>query len=624
MEEKKMLTNKLLAAVAAALLMTFVTLVIYSVPLLRALAPTENANPRIIYWPPTVVWTGFSGYPEIGWGELNVISMSWSPSGRYLLIYGEVCQPVKYVGPTAHELMMLVVDMENGKLAYNITLARDDYYYSGELRQPVFSPDETKIFYVRHFYSNGSNAIYAFNVDGSSVTRILEACVNSTGSIIKPISIDITGDGLLVFSVCESMYDFQGEYYRTYVWKYNLTSGEKSSVIQLETKNKQELRDKLITSLRVSPSNDKIAFTTCKSVYIVNLDGTGLMNVSNASEGNILAHVDWTPNGTMLTYSEFIGEVYDWGLDVRDPVNMFAVNLDGTGKHAILDELNGLPKGCKLVWSPTNSSLAAYIIRTVHGNAPYLIDFNMPITPNPDSDGDGISDFAEIGNFLCPLDPTDVNADYDNDGLTNLEEINHRTYLGNPDFDDDGLSDGVEVKVFRTDPTKKDTDGDGVSDGLEAAATGLNAFVSVLPDGWIRMQLEWSNKTMYVSTNSSVLGVIFNSTSMALTVSVGGSDGTTGIANITIPVDMISSLSAVKVTLDNQPIDFQISQTGRYAQIHVQYHHSFHDLTAHLKGEGVGIGGVDLTGILGYWWLILSVAIVAVASIIAFIVVKRG
>jgi hypothetical protein len=619
----KMRKRQFWMLVTTTALMLLNMLALCYVPPSNAVAPTENANPRIVYWPPTVVWTYLSGYLEIGWGYLNVISMSWSPSGRYLLIYGEVYQHVQYVGPT-QELMMLVVDVDNGKLAYNITLTQDDYYYSGDLRQPIFSPDETKIFYVRHFYSNGSNTICAFNVDGSGVTSILEACDDFTGSVIKPISIDVTGDGLLVFSVCGHNYDPQGEYYRTYVWKYNLTSGEKSMVMQLETRDQQELGYTLITSLRVSPSNDKIAFTTCKSVYIVNLDGTGLMNVVNASEGNILAYVDWTPNGTMLTYSEFTGEVRDWGLDVRDIVDMLAVNIDGTGKHVIPDESYWLPKGCKLVWSPTDGSLAAYVIRSVHGSAPYLIDFDMPITPDPDSDGDGLSDFAEIGNFLCPLDPTDVNADYDNDGLTNAEEINYGTYLGNPDFDDDGLSDGVEVKVFRTDPTKADTDGDGVSDGLEAAATGLNAFVSVLPDGWIRMQLEWKDKRMYVSTNSSVLGVVFNSTSMALTVSVGGPDGSMGIANITIPVDMISSLSTVKVTLDNQPIDFQISQMGNYAQIYVQYHHSFHDLTAHLKGGVGGSGGIDLTGILGYWWLILSVAIVAMASIIAFIIVKRG
>ena len=288
------------------------------------------------------------------------------------------------------------------------------------MRRPVFSPDETKIFYAWQHYWNGSNAIYAFNLDGSGVTRILEACDYSTGSVIKPISIDVTGDGLLVFSVCERMYDFQGEYYKTYVWKYNLTSGEKSLVMQLEASNWQEIGATLITSLRVSPSNDKIAFTTCKSVYIVNLDGTGLVNVANASKGNILTYVDWTFNGTMLTYSEFTGEIREWSLDVRDIVNIFAVNLDGSGKHTILDERYGLPKGCKLIWSPTDSSLAAYIIRTAHVDAPYLIDFDMPITPDPDSDGDGISDFAETGNYLCPLDPKDANADYDNDGLTNF------------------------------------------------------------------------------------------------------------------------------------------------------------------------------------------------------------
>ncbi|MEM2118386.1 MAG: hypothetical protein QW386_05150, partial [Candidatus Bathyarchaeia archaeon] len=254
---------------------------------------------------------------------------------------------------------------------------------------------------------------------------------------------------------------------------------------------------------------------------------------------------------------------------------------------------------------------------------PYLIDFNMPITPNPDSDGDGLPDADEARNFLSPLDPIDVNKDYDEDGLTNLEEIIYGTYMGTPDFDHDGLSDGVEVKVFRTDPTKADTDGDGVSDGLEAAAMGLSAFISILPEGWIRMTLEWSNKTMYVSTNSSVLGVVFNSTSMALSVSVGGPDGTTGIANITVPIEMVNSLSNVKVTLDNQPVDFQISQVGSNAQIYVQYHHSYHELTAHLQGGGGGIGGVDLTGLMSYWWLILSVAIVAVAAIIAVIIVKR-
>lgn len=301
--------------------------------------------------------------------------------------------------------------------------------------------------------------------------------------------------------------------------------------------------------------------------------------------------------------------------------NLTLVNVDGSGKQVICNGFGGS-------LSPANGSLVAFLQFVEYGNSrfiPCLLDQNLPVTPNPDTDGDGLTDKDEIlSTYLNPINPTDVHMDYDNDGLTNLEEINIGTWMGNKDHDQDGLSDGVEVKVFRTNPMDDDTDNDGVEDGLEAAATGLNAFVSVLPEGWIRMTLQWSNKTMYVSTNSSVLGVVFNSTSMALSVSVGGPDGTVGIANLTIPMDMITSLSSVSVTLDNQPLDFQISQVGSYAQIYVEYHHSFHELTAHLQGGGGSAGAVDFAGLLSYWWLILSIAIVAVASVIAVIIVKRG
>jgi len=606
--------NRLLTSVVVTLVVSSIMLGFCNTPLSSALAPTENANPVIIYWPHTFVTNMVGGYIWIEHGWINARSVSWSPSGKYLLIYGEVYQTSKNTssvqGPT-----MLIVDMTSGELTRNFPLWQT--FYADNLMRPVFSSDETRIFYV-----NGS-VIRAINLDGSSSTDIVEALNNSASFMIKPISIDVTREGFLIYSVCEQGYDSQGVYYRTYIWKYDLVAREKSLIMQSETRDLQELRDKLITSLRVSPSDEKIAFTTCKSVYIMNLDGTDLRKIANASnQENILSYVDWTPTGETLTFSEFTGVLRDWGLEVRDVVNTFAVNLDGSNKHVIPDERYYLPKSYGFAWSPVDSSMAAYIMRAGGYNPPYLIDFDRPITPNPDSDDDGMPDLDEIRNFLCPLDPTDANADYDNDGLINVEEITHGTYIGNPDSDDDGLSDGVEVKVFKTDPTKRDTDGDGVSDGLEAAATGLNAFVSVLPDGWIRIQLEWKDKIMYISTNSSVLGVVFDSTNMALTVSVGGPDGTVGVANITIPVDMISSLSAVRVTLDNQPINFEINQVGNYAQIHVQYHHSYHELTTDLNGGG-GIGGVDLSGLLSYWWLILSIGIVAVASIIALIMVRR-
>jgi Tol biopolymer transport system component len=590
---------------ALTLIIASTTLVFHIVCLSSASTPATNANPRILYWPEPQIgeYNGqFWFYPRFA----DVYGVMWFPSGQKILV----------INNEQSKLKAIVINASTMQPIYNFwAIGASCGFMKNSF---AISPDETKIFFGNISSDRNYLEIISVNLDGTNPTFITR--INgSLGTFV-----DVARDGtFLVYTEGYHFYDplLYQERDVSRIKKFDFNTRETSLILEFYG---------VITSLRVSPSNDKLAFTSWKGfmgngydgVYIVNLDGTNLTRVTNLPETNTALSVSWMPNGTMLTFSEVSNEVltnynaYSWRS------NLTAINTDGSNKHVIY---NDIFSGSLC---PTNDSLMIYIKFSDIGGfkfIPYILNLNLPITPDPDSDGDGLSDFDEIRNSLNPCDPTDIYKDYDNDGLTNLEEINYGTYLANPDCDGDGLSDGVEVKVFRTDPTRRDTDGDGISDGLEAAATGLNAFVSVLPDGWIRMQLEWKDKRMYVSTNSSVLGVVFDSQNMALTVSVGGPDGSTGIANITIPLDMISSLSAVKVTLDNQPIDFQISQMGNYAQIYVQYHHSFHDLTAHLKGgSGGSIGGVDLTGILGYWWLILSVAIVAVASIIALIIVKRG
>jgi outer membrane protein OmpA-like peptidoglycan-associated protein len=83
---------------------------------------------------------------------------------------------------------------------------------------------------------------------------------------------------------------------------------------------------------------------------------------------------------------------------------------------------------------------------------------------NPDTDGDGLTDYEEVTKYHT--DP--LKTDTDGDGLSDGDEvIKYHTDPLKMDTDGDGLSDGDEVLKYHTDPLKVDTDGDGLSDGDE-------------------------------------------------------------------------------------------------------------------------------------------------------------
>lgn len=93
----------------------------------------------------------------------------------------------------------------------------------------------------------------------------------------------------------------------------------------------------------------------------------------------------------------------------------------------------------------------------------YMTDKN-----DVDTDKDGLSDYIEV-MFLDynPLsDDTfndgikDSDRDYDNDKLTNNEEMNYGTDLFNADTDYDTINDYDEINVYNTDPLNVDTDED--------------------------------------------------------------------------------------------------------------------------------------------------------------------
>lgn len=89
---------------------------------------------------------------------------------------------------------------------------------------------------------------------------------------------------------------------------------------------------------------------------------------------------------------------------------------------------------------------------------------------DPDTDGDGVSDYDEI--FITHTNPLVVDAaiDSDGDGLSDDDETFHGTDPDNTDSDNDGLTDGDEVHTHHTNPLKKNSDGDDLNDYEEVIA----------------------------------------------------------------------------------------------------------------------------------------------------------
>ncbi len=67
------------------------------------------------------------------------------------------------------------------------------------------------------------------------------------------------------------------------------------------------------------------------------------------------------------------------------------------------------------------------------------------LTPDCDTDGDGMPDAYENQHGFNPYFANAPNMDTDNDGLTDLEEYRNGTDPCNPDTDGDGMKDGWEV-----------------------------------------------------------------------------------------------------------------------------------------------------------------------------------
>ena len=136
------------------------------------------------------------------------------------------------------------------------------------------------------------------------------------------------------------------------------------------------------------------------------------------------------------------------GPDVPDEIEDLLEDLEGLFGDAVDSDGDGLPD-----FQETGTDQQVGFLGTGTGTDPF----------NPDTDGDGLSDGAEVQLGLDPLDP-----DSDGDGASDGAEWSAGTdpHHAGGDADGDHLSDADEVQDG-TDPHSADSDGDFLTDEQE-------------------------------------------------------------------------------------------------------------------------------------------------------------
>jgi len=118
-----------------------------------------------------------------------------------------------------------------------------------------------------------------------------------------------------------------------------------------------------------------------------------------------------------------------------------------------------------------------YLLKdTDNDKLPDCIEESVNSNPNVmDTDDDNLDDYYEV--MVTYTNPSDVdtddnliddcNEDFDDDGLTNLQEYLLNTSPWHSDSDKDTLNDGAEVNTYNTNPLEPDSDFDGLNDADE-------------------------------------------------------------------------------------------------------------------------------------------------------------
>ena len=113
---------------------------------------------------------------------------------------------------------------------------------------------------------------------------------------------------------------------------------------------------------------------------------------------------------------------------------------------------------------------------------------------------------------------------------------------------------------------------------------------STYPETSVSVNLQvkgFGNLITEFSSNSTIAGLNFNSSTLMLNFSAEGPSGTSGYVNITLEKDPTFDPQKIKVFLDGNPIEYDVDSTSQSWFLFFAYTHSIHNVVVSFKADEI-------------------------------------
>lgn len=146
----------------------------------------------------------------------------------------------------------------------------------------------------------------------------------------------------------------------------------------------------------------------------------------------------------------------------------------------------------------------------------------------------------------------------------------------------------------------------GNKDFLEASNT---VMINSIP---------YENEQAFVQSNSSIAQITYDTT-VGLSFTVSGENGTVGFSKVTIPKSFMPEKEKIKVNLDGTPINYEIASSEDSWIITFTYQHSTHQVTINTDADNSQSSNTILG--IDYWmWITAIIVIIALIGASGLIV----